>query len=443
MKKLTIGVAVAANAAELGGDRAQELSAALCESLRRNGLDYIPAERVIWNSADALSVTRRFNAAGVDLVALIHASWLMDNIQYLVYNSSACPVVLLSVPYIETFSMASVQHFAATLRRSGKFCRTISAPLESDEAALALKDAALGAAAAKAVRNAVVGSIGPRQTWRTAGAQDMTYDEWDLTNKFGALVVHIENSEWRETIAAQSDEAAARVLAELKADGRLKLELSDEHLILSCKSYLAIKALRDKYGLTCAAAQCYPEFGGMSNLAACLLADEGFVLDTEGDISHALMMTALNTMDGKASALCECGTVDDANGVLYLSHEGSTALSKLPAGGTAYIQECGEGVMIGFLLRGDSELTVLDFSGQAGRYRSVVTRASLAQCPDSALVDNLYRFTAALRPRCLPSELYSRLIAAGSDHHFILKSGDLTGAISAMNDLLGVETIAL
>lgn len=88
--------------------------------------------------------------------------------------------------------------------------------------------------------------------------------------------------------------------------------------------------------------------------------------------SHALIMSGLNAMDGQASVLCEWGTVEESSGTVYLTHEGSSALSRMPAQNQAHVQECGEGVMIGFALEGTEELTVVDFSGQAGNYHSAL-----------------------------------------------------------------------
>lgn len=443
MKKNIVGIIVATNKTELGGEKAAQLQADLSSALKRNQIEFVLADKVVWDAADALNVTNALNAKGVSLIALIHACWLKDDIQYLIYHNSNCPIVLLSVPAIETFSMASVQHFASELSRSNLFFRTISSPLNSDETAVSLRTILQGISAARTIQKSVIGLIGPRQTWRTAGAQDLTCDEWDLTQKLGALVVHIENSEWRETIEAQSDEDAYQILTALKNDRRFHIAVTDQHLLYNCKSYLAIKALIQKYNLTCAAAQCYPEFGGMSNLAACLLADEGFVLDTEGDISHALIMSALNAIDDKASVLCEWGTVDEASGTIYLTHEGSSALSRMPAEHQAYMQECGDGVMIGFSLEGTEELTVIDFSGQFGDYRTVSFQATLTGCPQTVFQENCKRLTVAIKSSFAPTQLYNRLIANGSDHHFILKSGNLTGEIAVMNDLLCIGSCTL
>lgn len=40
--------------------------------------------------------------------------------------------------------------------------------------------------------------VGPRQTWRVAGPQDTTNEEWEFSEKFGVTLVHIEMEEIME-----------------------------------------------------------------------------------------------------------------------------------------------------------------------------------------------------------------------------------------------------
>ena len=50
------------------------------------------------------------------------------------------------------------------------------------------------ASAAKSLRTARIGLVGPRPTWRVAGPADTTYDEIDISRKFGCEIVHIDFS---------------------------------------------------------------------------------------------------------------------------------------------------------------------------------------------------------------------------------------------------------
>lgn len=60
------------------------------------------------------------------------------------------------------------------------------------------------------------------------------------------------------------------------------------------KIYMATKEVIKKYSLDAMAAECYPMFSGLMNLTSSWLADEGIVVDTEGDIGHTMVMHMLN-----------------------------------------------------------------------------------------------------------------------------------------------------
>ncbi len=47
----------------------------------------------------------------------------------------------------------------------------------------------------KAVKGMRLALVGPRQTWRVAGPQDMSNEEWEFSRKFGVTLIHIEMGE--------------------------------------------------------------------------------------------------------------------------------------------------------------------------------------------------------------------------------------------------------
>ena len=125
------------------------------------------------------------------------------------------------------------------------------------------------------------------------------------------------------------------------------VKVDKTRLEYAAKIYLGVKELFGRYGLTAAAAECYPEFGGLVNLPASWLADEGIILDTEGDIGHTVLLWVISQM-GKAgpSALSEIGSYDVKENVFYLDHEGSSAPSLAQDLSLVHIQEGGDGCMV-------------------------------------------------------------------------------------------------
>ena len=57
---------------------------------------------------------------------------------------------------------------------------------------------------------------------------------------------------------------------------------------------MAVKETVKRYSLDALAAECYPFYSGQMNLPSSWLADEGIIVDTEGDIGHTMVMYMLN-----------------------------------------------------------------------------------------------------------------------------------------------------
>lgn len=438
LRKQLVGIAAIGAKTEAGWERSDNLTATLSKNLAANDIYCVCASRSIFNSADALAVAEEMNSKNVSLLILIHSTWVMDNLQYILYNQMNCPIVMAAVPYIETFSMASVQHFSSLLKRRGHFSNYLSADLDSSAAVAHIQQVLSAIRATDTVQNAIIGSIGPRQTWRTAGAQDMTSDEWALTEALGATIVHIEPEEWFDCLAAHSDDEAVAVQKDFCSRANIDMRTAEEQFLKCAKFYLAIKDLIKKYHLTCATAQCYPVNGGISNLAACMLADEGFVLDTEGDISHALIMSALNAMDGKPCVLSEPGTYDYQEHVFYLTHEGSSCLSACESGTEAVVQECGDGVMIGFMHKPLSAATLVNFSGEpGGKYLLSVLNGHIQKSNPIRFDETGNRLLIAFTNDS--DTVYHDLISAGADHHLLAKADDLSETIRLFCQLTGIS----
>lgn len=84
------------------------------------------------------------------------------------------------------------------------------------------------------------------------------------------------------------------------------------------KVYMSVKEAVKRYSLDALAAECYPFYSGEMNLPSSWLADEGIILDTEGDIGHTMVMYMLNlAAKGGATALGEVGSIDDKMSIFW------------------------------------------------------------------------------------------------------------------------------
>jgi L-fucose isomerase-like protein len=437
-KKPKIAIAIIANRFEAGGERYEALRTAAADWMQKEHFDYLSQSVMVWDSADALRVCAEIEAQDADVLMLIHASWVQDSIQHIFTNRLKLPTILFAVPYVETFSLACAQHYAAQLKRYALPYKVIFGMPGSDDVSAEVRSFILAAAAYKNLRNSVAGVIGPRQTFRVSAAQDMTMEEWDFSDAFGTTVVHIETSELLSTADSVSKEAAAEMMLKLRGRKDIEIMLDDNRLEFCVRVYLAIKQLRDTYGLTFCAAQCYPNNGGICNLASSLLADEGYILDTEGDLGHAALMYAYSTFGGSVACLSETGGLTPQ--YMYLEHEGSTALTLKTEGFKATLRECGDGSMLGFTLRPMKEATIASLGWADGDFTIFTVEGSVVPVDTGVWQALEGRFLGAFNAASMsPKEMHAHMVCLGVDHHFALKEGNHAGCLEELCGMLGIK----
>ena len=104
---------------ESGGQRAEELLSGIKDALEKKNLDVVCAEKVAWDSADAIDVCKQFKKENLDALVIVEVTWTLDSMQYLFINELKLPTVFWAVPYTETFSIGFVQHFGSILKAQG------------------------------------------------------------------------------------------------------------------------------------------------------------------------------------------------------------------------------------------------------------------------------------------------------------------------------------
>ena len=212
MSNMKTGILAVASHYESGGQRAEALIANAVNALEKKGVDTVTGSKVVWDAADAIDVCRQFKKEQVDSLTIILSTWVTDSLLYVLVHEMQVPLVFWAVPYTETFSIGCVQHFGSALTTHG-------IPYEyvyglADDAAVVDKVAKVAQVGSiiKRVRNMKLALVGPRQTWRVAGPQDTTNEEWEFSQKFGVTLVHIEMEEILEAAAAVGDQEASETL---------------------------------------------------------------------------------------------------------------------------------------------------------------------------------------------------------------------------------------
>lgn len=445
MAKPKVALVPVANHFESGGQRWEELFGTAQKAFEQNGLEVVGAKKMVWDAADALEVVDQLQGAGPDLLVIIHVTWVQDTIQYLFVNNLKCPVVLWAVPFIETFSLGCVQHFASILWENCiPFKHVYGMPQDNKVVAEVVRFAS-SAAVAGSLKKARIALIGPRQTWRVANAQDMSREEWDFSKTLGATIVHIEMSELISAAEKKSDAEAQKVLEQMKSSKRLGTVKADQdRLEYAAKVYLGVKELFQRYGLSAAAAECYPEFGGLVNLPSSWLADEGLVLDTEGDIGHTALLYALYQM-GKESpaALSEIGSYEAKDNCFYLDHEGSSAHSLAEDPSQVHIQEGGEGTMVGFAFKPLPKVTISDICGNNGLYKVLILTGTTEKIDSKVWVEAGSKLLIKVKFEKKVEEIFNRMLQEGVDHHLLVKEGDVSAQLEDLCDILGMKKVII
>lgn len=443
MASMKTGILAVASHYESGGQRAEALLDDAVNALRKKSVDTVVGDKVVWDAADAIDVCKQFKDAQVDSLTIILSTWVTDSLLYVLVHEVQVPVVFWAVPYTETFSIGCVQHFGSVLTAHG-------IPYEyvyglADDAAVVEKVVKVAQAGnvIKQVQNMKLALVGPRQTWRVAGPQDTTNEEWEFSQKFGVTLVHIEMEEILEAAGAVSDQEASQTLECLKKRTG-KILASPETMLRMTKVYLAVKRIAKRYSLDALAAECYPLYSGLMNLPSSWLADEGLILDTEGDIGHTMVMYILNQVaKGGATALGEVGSIDDENNILSLAHEGSTAHSLASGLDHVQISPSGDsGAFVGLSLRPMDCVTISSIQGNGHNgYQILVDKASVVEAAHEEWVQGGEKLLVKLQVNQKASLMVQRLMELGLDHHLLVKEGDHTEIIKLICKYMGVKAV--
>ena len=442
MNQPKVGVVGVTCRFESGGQRAEELINGVKNALSSQGLEVVCADKVAWDAADAVDVCRQFKKEDLDALVIVEVTWIMDSMQYIFMNELQIPTIFWAVPYTETFSIGCVQHFGSILKGQGIEYEYVYGLPEDEAPAGRVKAAAQASQIIRAVKGMRLALVGPRQTWRVSGPQDMSAEEWEFSKKFGVTLIHIEMSEITEGADKISDEEAEKTLNCLsKRTGKV---LADkETMLYMAKVYLSTKKVIERYSLDAMAAECYPMYSGLMNLTSSWLADEGMIVDTEGDIGHTMVMYMLNlAAKGGACALGEVGSMDDVNNILALAHEGSTAHSLAESIDKVQISPSGEkGTFVGVPLKGMESVTVSSIVGNRGQYKLLVEKADVEAATHEEWVEGGEKLLVKLHVSGKASQVVNTLMEKGMDHHLLVKEGDYTDVMSLLCKFMGIEKV--
>jgi L-fucose isomerase-like protein len=445
MIKPKIGIVGVCSPVESGGQRYDELIASAEKAMTAVGMDVVVAERSVWNASDAIKVCDQFKTAGIEAIAIMDVTWVMDSLKYLFIHELKVPTVFWAVPYPETFSIGCIQNFGSVLK-----CQNI--PFEyvyglADDTAVIekIKNVAITGNVVKDIHNMRIALVGPRQTWRVAGPQDMSIEEWEFSEKLGVTIIHAEMEEITDVAEKISDDDAYKTLETLRSRTG-KVLCSDKCMLWMAKVYMATKNFIDTCGLDGIAAECYPNYGGLMNQTSSWLADEGYVVDTEGDIAHTVVQIVLNRVaGGGACALGEIGAFDDKEDYLTICHEGSSAASLADSIEMVVSNPSGDmGSFVGVPLKAMDKVTFCDMQGSAGNYRLMIASGSTLPVSHEEWIAGGEKLVFKLRADgVVASKVVDGMINAGMHHHIVIKEGDYVELLKTVCKYMDISVVTL
>jgi L-fucose isomerase-like protein len=321
-----VGVASLSSPLEVGADRAPRAAEDLARWLGEAGCEVLPLGSI--NGPDlAAAAGRKIAENHLHAVAFATASWFEDYLVLDLLEEFPLPVLLWSLPGMETGALCGTQQLTAYLKQIGSPFSCVYGPLEKGPN-LTKAVSFLHAASLKfKLRRARIGLAGHR----VIGMTEVAANEMGLKISIGPRVVNIDLPGLLNRAAEISDDSARPLWQKLlQAGGGCKV--SETAGLDSMKVYLAIKEQTDRLGLSALTVGCYPHLMGRVCLAASLLADQGIPLGCEGDVNGVVGQLILTLLTGGPTHNTDwLEPLSDGTVVLTHCGSGSFSLAEKPA----------------------------------------------------------------------------------------------------------------
>ncbi len=306
--------------------------------------------------------------------------------------------------------------------------------------------------AMKTLRTARIAQIGGLAD----GFEDLYIDERVLEKKFGT---RLQTRHTVEEIVARAEKLdAAAVKAEIGRigkEGSLDLRVVNPgHAEKSARVYLALKEFAQENDYDSLALSCWARFQKVYGVAVCAamsrLNEEGIATPCEADVTSAVMMLALNAMNGKKAALSDLVAFDESDQSLSLWHCGVAPASWADSSGVRWENHFNIGHYEGCTWCGDG--LVADMRFKAGP----VTVATLDNDFDNMLVlsgqiaagKHGYAGSGGwvkdlrLNGECVSIEdLMNTIVVGRVNHHYPSAFGDLTNELNEFAAWKGISLV--
>ena len=288
-----IGVASLSSPLEIGADRAPAAAENLARVLEGIGCDVVQLGSL--DEPDkSVAAGRKLAESHAHAVAFATASWYEDYLALDLLEECSVPVLLWSLPGMETGALCGSQQLTAYLKQLGVPYQCVFGELDSADGLERAKAFLLASALKRKMRQARIGLAGHR----VVGMTEVAANEMALKKAVGPRVVTLDMPLLLARADEMPNEQARQTWQQLTSRSGA-CEVSEEEGLDSMRVYAAIKELVDRHRLDALTIGCYPHLMGRVCLAASLLADEGIPLGCEGDVNGAVGQLMLTLLTGE------------------------------------------------------------------------------------------------------------------------------------------------
>jgi L-fucose isomerase-like protein len=287
------------------------------------------------------------------------------------------------------------------------------------------------------------------------GFENLYLDERILEKRFGTT---LQTRHTVEEIIARADRYSARDVAaeveDVRREGSLNARvLRTEHVDRSTRVFLALRDFAREHGYDALALSCWSRFQQLYGLAVCgamsRLNQLGVVTTCEGDVTSAVLMLAVNAMNGSRASLNDLVAFDEADRSLNLWHCGVAPACWADSGGVTWDNHFNIGRHVGETWEGDGVVASMGFRPGA------VTVATL-----NDQLDDLFLLTGSVlekkgfagssgwvgrlhlngQPVDLPT-LMNTIVVQRVNHHYPTAFGDLTAELNELAAWTGINVV--
>ena len=436
--QVRIGITAVSSPLEVGAASAPALEDRLRQAFADAGfahLEIISSNGPVVDPESAVKTGRLFYDRRVDAVCIIAASWFEDYLVLDLLEECNVPVIAWARPGMETGSLCGMQQIAFVLKQLRRPYLYLFEEPESNDGLNRAYNYVTAAATRNWLRRARIGYLGHR----VEGMTDTTAHELALKKIFGPRVVSIDSQIFANAVNEVPPDSVETAWEDLSKQVG-SVTAGRQAGIESLRTYVALKEIIAKAGLSAVAIGCYPHLMGKVCLGISLLAEEGIPNSCEGDVNGALAMMILGKLAGAPVHNTDMLDPIPEDNAFVFSHCGAGGFSlaadpsKIQLGPVRLMDQ---GVVALFTAR-PGPVTLLNVVAAIDGYRMGVLFGEALET-DMVFPGNPLKVTFATPYR----DVLAWIAENGLGHHWMAVYGDLRQPLADLAGLVGCEILNL